>query len=246
MIKFAVCEDDKQDRELLQMHIEKYANEKKLEYNLRMYDSAEKFCEAKFSPDILFLDILMNEKDGIQLGREIKKEKDNIVIIYTTNLKEKMTTAFNQIHSFGYLLKPIEKKSLFCMLDDAISELNKNMYIHTVTFESQHNTLITLNVMDIYYFEYTNRRIRIVTKKRNYICIKEKISDIAEKMEPYGFIMSHQSFVVNLYYIDRIAEPMLIMENGDEVYLAQKRASAVRNGLVQVINSTVSHGVSNK
>lgn len=101
----------------------------------------------------------------------------------------------------------------------------------TVTFLSEQHTVICLCCNDIFYFEYLNRKIKIVTTKKEYICINEKIGDIAKRMKPYGFAMCHQSFVVNLHEIDKIGSHELVMRNGDHVYLAQKRAAAIRKEL---------------
>lgn len=100
-----------------------------------------------------------------------------------------------------------------------------------VTFLSEQHTVIRLRCSDIFYFEYQNRKVKIVTKGKEYICINEKIGDIAKRMKQYGFAMCHQSFVVNLHEIDEIHSQELIMSNGDHVYLAQKRASAIRKEL---------------
>lgn len=101
----------------------------------------------------------------------------------------------------------------------------------TVTFLSKEYTLIRLKCRDILYFEYFSRKVRIVTQDEDYICINEKIGDIARRMKPYGFSMCHQSFVVNLYAIAGIGPQELIMKNGDTVYLAQKRAATIRKEL---------------
>lgn len=101
----------------------------------------------------------------------------------------------------------------------------------TVTFLSKDYSLIRLRCGDILYFEYFDRKIRIVTLERDYICINEQIGDIAGRMKPYGFCMCHQSFVVNLYAIAGIGRQELIMKNGDTVYLAQKRAAIIRKEL---------------
>ncbi len=100
-----------------------------------------------------------------------------------------------------------------------------------VTFLTEQHTVIRLCCSDIFYFEYMNRKIRIVTKEKEYICINEKISDLAKRMKPYGFAMCHQSFVVNLHEIDEIHSQELVMRNGDHVYLAQKRAATIRKEL---------------
>lgn len=103
--------------------------------------------------------------------------------------------------------------------------------LEEVTFLLEDYTLVRLQCRDIFYFEYMNRKVKIVTVHREYICIKEKIGDIASKMRQFGFIMSHQSFVVNMYQIDKIMPQLLIMKNGDRVYLAQKRAAVIRKEL---------------
>lgn len=244
MIKIAICDDDTQDRNRIQDFIIEYAKEKKLTYNLKVFESGEQYSESRFIPDILFLDILMDKLDGIQLGWEIRNSENRILVIYTTNLKEKMAKAFNQIHSFGFLLKPIDRNDFFEMMDDALAEIDKNRYISTVTFQSENNTLISLPVMDIYYFEYANRKIKIIAKDKNYTCINEKITDIAEKMEQYGFVIAHQSFAVNLYHVDKITSQYLVMKNGDVVCLAQKRAAAVRKKLMQIVKETITNGES--
>ena len=101
----------------------------------------------------------------------------------------------------------------------------------TEMFESKEHMPICLRSGEILYFEYINRKIRIVTKEKEYICINEKISNIAKRMKPYGFAMCHQSFVVNLHEIDKIGAHELVMRNGDHVYLAQKRAAGIRKEL---------------
>lgn len=101
----------------------------------------------------------------------------------------------------------------------------------TVMFLSKERTPICLRCKEIIYFEYMNRKIRIVTGENEYICINEKISDIANKMKPYGFAMCHQSFVINLYKVERICAQELVMKNGHKVYLAQKRAALIRKEL---------------
>lgn len=233
MIKVVICEDEKADSLHIQKLLEEYADKYMMEYSLKVFDSGEQFLDSQFVPNILFLDIIMNKKNGIQVGEEIRKRRENIVIIYTTNLSEKMTIAFNHIHSFGYLLKPIGKDSFYRMMSDAILQVQENIAVDTVTFLSENNTIIRLPVMDIYYFEYYERKIKIVAKNDTYVYIKEKIGEIAGKMERYGFAMSHQSFVVNLYYVDKITLQTLYMRNGDEVFLAQKRASSFRKRLMQ-------------
>ncbi len=109
--------------------------------------------------------------------------------------------------------------------------IKERSVLDEVTFLLEDYTLVRLCCRDICYFEYMNRKVRIVTVKGEYVCINERIGDIANRMRQFGFVMSHQSFVVNMYQIDKITPQLLIMKNGDRVYLAQKRASTIRKEL---------------
>lgn len=66
--------------------------------------------------DIIFLDIEMQEINGIQVGAVIRKELDRFLtqIIYVTAFESYIGQLF-QNQSFEYIAKPIdEKRSLTC------------------------------------------------------------------------------------------------------------------------------------
>lgn len=233
MIKIAVCDDEKEDRETLCSLLEMYQYGRSERIEIKPFESGEQLLMSEYRPDIVFLDIVMRERDGIQTGVEMKRKFPEIIIVYITVLDSEMITAMNHVHSFGYLIKPVNREELNRILFDAEALIKQNFMEDTITFLSEDHTLIELKVKDIYYFEYLSRKIKVVTKDKTYICIKKKIRDIADKMEKYNFAMSHQSFVVNLNYVNRISSGLLIMDNDDKVDLAQKRAAAFRKKLME-------------
>lgn len=245
MINIAICDDDRQDREKLQRLLKKYMQESDRECSLQIFKSGEAFLASGFIPDILFLDIIMEDKDGIAVGTELRRINTDVLIVYSTYVNGQMLEAFNSVHSFGYLIKPIAENELFFMMADAIrcmdNRLDTDENRGIVTFLSMGNMIIRLYAMDIYYFEYKNRVVNIVTKDKSYAC-KEKIHDIAKKMEKFGFAMSHQSFVVNLYHIEKIIGSMIFMKNGAQVYLAQKRAASLRKQLTLTARKSINSG----
>ncbi len=59
-------------------------------------------------PDVVFLDIEMPGMNGIELAKELKSTVNpKINIIFTTGYSDYIETAFMDIRSSGYLLKPI-------------------------------------------------------------------------------------------------------------------------------------------
>ena len=245
MIKIAICDDEKQDRKKLHGMINKYMENLNMEYCLRQFESGEQFLTSGYIPDILFVDILMNEKDGIQVGMELKRTNRNILIIYITNISHKMLIAVNQVHSFGYLVKPVTENDVFGMMNDIFRQMDvrssENEDENIISFVLDEKGIIRLHAMEIYYFEYSDHKVKIVTKDNSYIC-RDRISDVAHRMEKYGFAMSHQSFVVNLYYVEKMSKTMLHMKNGAQVYLAQRRVATLKKQLMLTARNSVDDG----
>ena len=56
-------------------------------------------------PDLVFLDILMERMNGIQVAEQIRQVSQNLKIVFTTSSPEYAIDAF-RVHADGYLCKP--------------------------------------------------------------------------------------------------------------------------------------------
>ena len=61
--------------------------------------------------DIAFLDIIMDEVDGITLAMEIKRLQPKCKIIFISSSRDFAMEAF-QVYASGYLLKPVAKDEI--------------------------------------------------------------------------------------------------------------------------------------
>lgn len=86
-----------------------------------------------FSPDIIISDIKMPRLSGIEMAHAIKRINPKQIILFTTAYSEaEYTLPALELHIDGYLLKPIDKKSLqtkINLLSEHIS-LEKELYEH--------------------------------------------------------------------------------------------------------------------
>ena len=237
MIKIAICDNDKNDREHLRKLLLEFEVITKENFLIKIYSSGKELMESWYSMDIIFLEMIIDGSDGIGIGTQIRRNSPYGIIIYVADTSKNIMLAINRVHSYGYLIKPITKKNLYPIISEAVRLVQLKLWTRYESFLSERNTVLPIPVMDIYYFEYFNRKVKIVTAEKTYMCIKEKISEIAVRMRIYGFEMSHQSYVVNLYYVDVIKDHALIMKNGDSVCLAQKRASKVRDRIFKLVKS---------
>ena len=67
------------------------------------------------SVDIAFLDIMMDEADGISLAMEIKNVNPDCKIVFVSGSRDFALDAF-QVYASGYLLKPLVKEEVEALL----------------------------------------------------------------------------------------------------------------------------------
>ena len=218
-MRIAVCDDDETAVSFLRELIESYPKQK---LNADGYSSGEDLLRTGNIYDLIFLDIDMKGIDGIETARRIRIHDRKVKIVYVTSYKEYAGKAFS-VHAFGYLLKPVKQEKIWKQIEDALlwqeEEAPEGKQVEFTAVEG----LVRLPVDMIYYFEYQNRRIYMKAKDTTYE-MRGRISDIAGRMEEYGFSVLHKSFVVNLYHVKNIKGYEILMMNGEWIPLSQKQA----------------------
>ena len=218
-MRIAVCDDDETAVSFLRELIESYPKQK---LNADGYSSGEDLLRTGNIYDLIFLDIDMKGIDGIETARRIRIHDRKVKIVYVTSYKEYAGKAFS-VHAFGYLLKPVKQEKIWKQIEDALLwQEEEAPEVKQVEFTAVEG-LVRLPVDMIYYFEYQNRRIYMKAKDTTYE-MRGRISDIAGRMEEYGFSVPHKSFVVNLYHVKNIKGYEILMMNGEWIPLSQKQA----------------------
>lgn len=77
---------------------------------------------ANTLPDLILMDIkLKGDMDGIEAAKQIHTQFDIPVVYATAYADEKTLTRAKETRSFGYLLKPFDKKELYSIIEIALS-----------------------------------------------------------------------------------------------------------------------------
>ncbi len=228
MKKIAVCDDDPK----MLSAMKEYLNSVKQIFHIDFFASGEALIKAALPYDIIFLDIDMKGMSGIDTARKIRTYSKKAKIIYVTAYEDYRDYAFS-VHAFGYLLKPVSKESILKVLLEALDYAKEEAAGPKLRFQTEEG-IQELLTKDICYFEYQNRKIRIVTKK-NVFHIHEGIGTLGERLAEMGFASPHKSFVVNLAHVKAIQGYELIMANGDCLPLSQKRSPQFRQILTRYL-----------
>lgn len=229
MYKIAVCDDE----EAVAAQVKELITEWNPSVDVVCFSSGEELLENYQSYEAVFLDIDMAGMNGIETGKAIRKLDKDTKIVYLTAYRDYVSGAFG-VHAFQYLLKPVNKKAIWNVLEEIFrytkaAEKKIILDFHTV------DGSLCLPVERIYFFEYENRKIRIVTDKEQYY-MADKIGNVAKRMDEFGFSMPHQSFVVNMFHVKNVKNQQIFLDNGMEIPLSQKKQKIWKQELMEYLS----------
>lgn len=216
MYKIAVCDDE----EAVSEQVKNLIAEWNPAVDVVCFSSGEALLENYQSYEAVFLDIDMAGMNGIETGKAIRRLDKDTKIVYLTAYRDYVSGAFG-VHAFQYLLKPVNKKAIWNVLEEIFRYMKSAEKKIILDFHTVDGALC-LPVESIYFFEYENRKIRIVTDKEQYY-MADKIGNVAKRMAEFGFSMPHQSFVVNMFHVKNVKNQQIFLDNGMEIPLSQKK-----------------------
>ncbi|MFD4706949.1 LytR/AlgR family response regulator transcription factor [Gottfriedia sp. NPDC058432] len=240
-MKICICDDDilhsMKLEEIILDYTEKFHN---LLIDIDVFSSPNSLIKRKdlgeFDYQILFLDIEMNEMNGIDVAREIRKQDRNLLIIYVTSYNKYTIESF-EVSPFRYLLKPVDSKKIKHVLSIAIDEIMlNNQYL----FFKLQNIQYQIKCVDIISISSENgRMIRIITcNGEKSILFYGKIKELEKKLNPLTFVKVNQGTIVNLNYIYIIS--------GSEIYLSNNDILTISRGQKKIVKETYHEFISKK
>ena len=247
MLNIAICDDERKDivhlKSILQEVMDKYA----VSYDIQEYESGESLMQAASLFHMVFLDIIMNEEDGIEIGKHIHRKNRSAKIIFQTNFGQYCKEAMNRTHAFAFLEKPLKvpdvEEQIKEFFEDSEGMQDLLMDFHNVRYSLDGKdvvkSILSIPVKEIIYFEYIKmqKEIKIVTRTTEYI-YTEVMNRIEEKMRPLGFEMCCRGILVNLERVMRIKMYDILMDNGVKVPLSQRRVKEFRERMNEYLHDS--------
>ena len=149
-MNIAIVDDDPTLRISLKHFLHKWFGDQNLPLSMSEYDGGDEFLEAlkETEFDIVFMDIFMDKRNGIDTAEEMRKTNKNIVLVFLTSSADYMPDAFS-VHAFGYLLKPLLPEKLYKVMSDiksvSVAESEPKLEVNIG------KTVLTLNYSEIIY-----------------------------------------------------------------------------------------------
>ncbi len=226
-MKIAVCDDEKEYRQFILQHIKFYFNENLIDLEAFEYESGEALLSSGEVFDMVFLDIEMNELNGIQTAKQINELNKKTVIFIVTAYQKYLDDAMD-LNVFRYIDKPVHAKRLYKGLDKAIDLINNN----EISFKTREDGIITIHKNDIVFVEVKRKTVYVTTIEKQYIA-REKMDFFKERLTATYFAIPHVSFVVNFNFVKKFQRNRILMKNGQIISIAPKKQIEIKKKFMQ-------------
>lgn len=231
-MRIAICDDETLFLENESNIISKYLDKKNnMEYNIDKYESGKEFLinnKDDISYDVVFLDINMDDIDGLETARQIRKKSDKVQLVFITGYITYALEGY-KVNAVRYILK--DEKTLENAIEECMDSIIKQMDSKhsTITFSFREGTKNIL-IEDITYIEsnlhYLTFHLNDSMKKQ--YTLYEKLDDIEKILDTHSFCRIHKSYLVNLKFVDQIERYQMKMKDGHILNIAKPRYQVVR------------------
>ena len=233
MLKIAICEDSEIFVEIIKKNIETIL---KVPYELHPFLSGKEFMtslpEMGCPYDIVFLDVNMDELDGMETAQKIRKVSNDVFIVFVTAF----ITCAPQGYSVGairYILKNnVNFPELIFECMDAIS-LNMNYVAQKKKFNFNEGTKIVA-LERLLYIESRLHKLEfyIMEDKLKKYSIYGKLDELEKELQGNDFIRIHQSYLVNMKHIEKVSRDEALLNNGIKLEIPKARYKFVEETFV--------------
>ena len=192
--------------------------------------------EALARPDLAqyqlaLLDVDLKTMTGIALGRQLKQQNPDIVLVYISAYLEFAPEGYT-VHAFRYLLKRDIERQLPSCLDAMLAEYSSAVRILTI---HQGRTEREVPLEQIYYLESDLRKVNIygAVPHRVLYSYYAKLPELADTLVKAGFLRVGRSYLVNMPYIRQISGYKVELKNGVELSASRTGYAEIRSTFLE-------------
>lgn len=235
MFKIAICDDEKNFRKILYKIIKDYMDKNGYLCKIEEFESGKKFIALGISMtkfDIVFLDISMDEMDGMKVAKEIRKVSNDIFIVFVTAFINWALQGYN-VNAIRYILKNNEHFPE--LIFECMDAINKRMNYSVKKKEFKFNEGIKNVFLEkLLYIESRLHKLEfyIMDDNINRYTLYGKLDDIEKELDNKDFLRIHQSFLVNIKHIANISQYEAVLNNGTRLKISKNRYKFARENFI--------------
>lgn len=227
MISVAVCDDENAITTQIETLLDDVAKRNGILIETDVFYSGHTLEQQIFAGkkyDLIYLDIQMENGDGIATAEAIRKTDENALFIYVSGYDKYMMDLF-RLDVFSFIKKPIETARFEKIFLSANQRICKQRFYFVYRYK---NTEYKLPCMDIMYFESSGRKIMIHRRDGGTESFNGKLSDVERQLHAgkIPFLRTHKSYFVNYHYIKARTRTDVTLTDGTKLPVSKYMESS--------------------
>lgn len=222
MYRIALCDDEMEELDKSESILESYREQHAAyDFSVERFEDVNELLrqvrEKEYVPDLLFMDIYMPHKHGIEAAKELREMGNRCRIVFLTTSMDHALDAF-RVEASQYLIKPVQKKEMFPLLDKLLAEIEKEQKKY-LPFRIE-NKIYRIALSDIVFCEAQKKCQCIYLSDGGEYLVRMTMAKICDMLSAYPeFVKVGISYIVNLEHVESLSTRELQMDNGRKVYL---------------------------
>ncbi|MBC3798396.1 LytR/AlgR family response regulator transcription factor [Acetobacterium tundrae] len=236
MVYIGVCEDEKEQQERIDVFIKRYAEVNCCDFCLSFFCSAKEFWNHYHvgTFNIIFLDIYLEEANGIEIAKKLRNIGEKCAIVFTTSSRDYAIEGF-ELKAQHYLTKPITEAKIFEALERCQEMYANDMKSICI---SNGKLEVVVYLRDIIYVEVFNK-VSIIHTVRDEIKTYVPLSELERQLGGTPFLRCHRCNIINMNFVEDYTSSDFIMKNGDIVAIPRSRSVVARQTYLNFIFTNV-------
>ena len=226
----AICEDEIVFRNEQEKICRKILEKLNIEYHIAMFETSTDFYAAfqiGKRYDLILLDIIMDETNGVDLARKIREDDGDAAIIFITSNPDFALQGYD-VNALHYLMKPLDSNILERLI---ALDYQRRFQNHFLVFKSG-TQAFRIPIKDIICLETVGRRVEITLLDRTAE-YSGKLSELLEGREQ--FVRTHKAFAVNIANIKELTRTDAAAVNGKMIPVSRMYSKDVQKAFLRQI-----------
>lgn len=236
MFRIAICDDEEYFRLREKKLIGQYMKERGHACRIDLYASGRELlgkADSGLPYDVVFLDISMEELDGIETAGAIRRLSDTVYIVFVTAYITYALEGY-KVGAVRYLLKEdgsLENALKEC-LDTITARMNDEEAVCEFDFQNGKKRIPADRIL---YVESRLHKVLFFVMENG---LKEysrydRLDAVEQELRQYGFCRVHQSFLVNMKYARSVERYRVSLADGTEISVSKKYYKAVEREYIR-------------
>lgn len=219
MYNVAVCDDTEEERLQAAEYAGRFFEREGIEVRIDTYAAGRELLESGREYDLYLLDVLMPGMSGIDAAQALAEDKDHPVVVFITSSLESAVEGY-RVEAAGFILKPVEEENFWSTMERVV---RRRLGVKKAVLSVVHNRVnVELPLERLAWFENRLHRVFVKLTDGEVLSVNQKLSELQLVLEPHSqFLRCHQSYLVNLDYVDKLEDSCFYMRDGQMIPISR-------------------------